>query len=338
MAASLTLGRLASVPLRDIWAHEANDFTPWLADGENLSLLADRLNLEPLQLQGTEVAVGNFFIDILARDIGGAVVVIENQFGQTDHTHLGQILTYIAGQDRGATIVWIAEKFRDEHRAAPDWLNANTIAGFNFFAVEVEALRIGPSPVAPWFNVVAKPNDWSRNITARSADKGPMDDRAKRYAAYWSGFFAYLKDKGSPFHCLSTSPRDYWCSFRMSRSGFLLVTTAGFRDRVLGVELYIRHSAAKAAFDLLEAERSEIEAEFGATLDWQRMDDRKACRIAVYRRDMDPNVEAQRSRQYEWLVDQMTRFSRSFGDRIRALPLDDTGAGDVPPILAAAEN
>ena len=337
MATTVTLSRLVSVPLREVWAHESNDFTPWLADEENLSLLADTLNLGPLQLQGTEVAVGNFFIDILARDIGGAVVVIENQFGPTDHTHLGQILTYIAGQDGRATIIWIAETFREEHRAAIDWLNANTIEGFNFFAVEVEALRIGPSPVAPWFNVVAKPNDWSRDIVGRSADKVPMDDRARRYAAYWSGFVTFLQDKGAPFQRVSTSPHDYWCSFRMSRPGFLLVTTAGFRDRILGVEVYIRHSAAKSAFDLLEAERAEIEAEFGATLDWQRMDDRKACRIAVFRRDMDPNVEAERPRQYEWLLDQMERFSRVFGNRISTLPLDDTAAAE-PSVLTAAGN
>lgn len=335
---TLPLGRLESVPLREVWAHESNDFTPWLADSENLSLLADTLNVGPLQLQGTEVPVGSFFIDILARDIGGAVVVVENQFGPTDHTHLGQILTYIAGQDGRATIIWIAEKFREEHRAAIDWLNANTIEGFNFFAVEVEALRIGPSPVAPWFNVVAKPNDWSRNIVGRSADKVPMDDRARRYATYWSEFAAFLQDKRSPFQRLSISPRDYWCSFRMSRPGFLLVTTAGFRDRILGVEIYIRHSAAKTAFDLLEAQRAEIEAEFGATLDWQRMDDRKACRVAVYRRDMDPSVEAERPLQYEWLLDQMTRFSRAFGDRISALPLVETSATDVPAVLTAAEN
>jgi hypothetical protein len=130
MATSLTLGRLVSVPLREVWAHESNDFTPWLADGENLSLLADTLNLGQLQLQGTEVPVGNFFIDILARDADGSIVVIENQFGFTDHTHLGQILTYVAGQEGRATIIWIAETFREEHRAAIDWLNASTIEDF----------------------------------------------------------------------------------------------------------------------------------------------------------------------------------------------------------------
>src|SRR5271165_6274216 len=292
------LGRLVSVPLREVWAHEAKDFTPWLAETENLALLADTLQLGELQLQGTEVAVGNFSIDILARDIESRMVVIENQFGPTDHTHLGQIMTYLAGQDGRATVIWIAESIREEHRAAIDWLNASTIEDFNFFAVEVEALRIGNSTPAPWFNVVAKPNNWSRGVVraTRSADGGPLDDRAKAYVAYWSGF----------------------------------------RDGKLSVEIYISHRAAKRAFDLLEAERDPIEAEFGAKLDWQRLNDKQGCRIAIYRTDLDPRDESQRAVQYEWFLDQMQRFSGVFGNKIRNLPLDEPVDADLAPASAEA--
>jgi hypothetical protein len=231
-----TLGRLISVSIREVWAHEANDFTPWLAETDNLSLLAETLQLGDLQVQGTEVPVGNFLIDILARDIEGRIVVIENQFGPTDHTHLGQILTYVAGQDGQATVIWIAESIREEHRAAIDWLNASTIEGFDFFAVEVEALRIGASPPAPWFNVVAKPNSWSRGVgrATRSTNGGQLDDRAKAYVGYWSAFRSFLQDKGAPYK-VGTPSRDYWCTFGIGRSGFVLSDTAGFRDRKLGV-------------------------------------------------------------------------------------------------------
>src|SRR4051794_7796185 len=184
------LGRLVSVPLREVWPHEANDFTPWLAKNENLSLLAETLQLSDLQLQDTEVAVGSFYIDILARDIDDRVVVIENQFGPTDHTHLGQIMTYLSGRKGRAIVIWIAEKFREEHRAAIEWLNASTIEGFDFFAVEVAALRIGTSPPAPWFNAVAKPNKVSREIVrgTRNLGAGPLNDRARADSTYWSGF------------------------------------------------------------------------------------------------------------------------------------------------------
>ncbi len=331
------LGRLVSVPLREVWTHEAKDFTPWLADGENLALLADTLQLGELQLQGTEVAVGNFSIDILARDIEGRMVVIENQFGPTDHTHLGQIMTYVAGQDGHATVIWIAESIREEHRAAIDWLNASTIEGFNFFAIEVEALRIGTSPPAPRFNVVAKPNDWSRGVAraTRSTAGGQPDDRAKAYIAYWSGFGAFLQDKGAPWK-IPTPPRDYWSNFGVGRSGFVLSVTAGFRDRKLGVEISINHPAAKRAFDLLEADRASIEAEFGQPLDWQRMEGRKGCRIAVLRTDLDPRDESQRPAQYEWFLDQMQRFARTFSNRIRNLALDEAVEADLTPATANA--
>jgi hypothetical protein len=336
---TLTLGRLESVPLRQVWPLEAKDFTPWLAEAENLALLADTLKLGDLQLQGTEVKVGNFNLDILARDIEGHIVLIENQFGPTDHTHLGQILTYLAGQEGRATVIWIAETIREEHRAAIDWLNASTIEAFDFFAVEVEALRIGGSPPAPWFNVVAKPNSWSRGIgrATRSTEGGQLDDRAKGYVAYWSGFGAFQLEKGAPYK-VPTPPRDYWCTFGIGRSGFVLSETAGFRDRKLGVEIYINHRAAKGAFDLLEADRVDIEAEFGEALDWQRMNDKKGCRIAVHRTDLDPRDESQRPAQYAWFLDHMQRFAQVFGNRIRALPLDDATEADVmPPSAEAAD-
>jgi hypothetical protein len=335
---AVALGRLISVPLRDVWAHEANDFTPWLADAENLALLADTLQLGELQLQGTEVAVGNFYIDILARDIEGHVVLIENQFGPTDHTHLGQILTYLSGQEGNATVIWIAETIREEHRAAIDWLNASTLEGFDFFAVEVEAMRIGTSLPAPWFNVMAKPNSWSRGIgrATRSAESRPLDDRARGYMAYWSGFGTFMHDRGVPYRMPNPAPRDYWCNFGIGRSGFIVGGTAGFRDRKLGVEIYISHRAAKRAFDLLWAEREAIEAEIGETLDWQRMNDKKACRIAVYRTDLDPRDENERPRQYEWLLDLMQRFSHAFVNRIRTLPLDTPDPEIIPVAVEAA--
>jgi hypothetical protein len=143
----------------------------------------------------------------LVRDMEGHVVLIENQFGETDHRHLGQILTYLGGQEGSATVIWIAEKIREEHRAAIDWLNASTQASFDFFAVEVEALKIGNSLPAPWFNVVAKPNSWSRGVgraTRSAADQ--LDDRAKAYVAYWSGFSAFLQEQRAPYK-VPTPPR-----------------------------------------------------------------------------------------------------------------------------------
>ena len=154
-------GRLQDLPLREAWKHEAHSFTPWLA--ENIDHLSEAIGI-PLELTGTEVAVETFSADILARNtIDDTVVLIENQLESTDHTHLGQIMTYLAGLDAN-TVVWIAPEFRQPHLTAIRWLNEHTADGFSFFAVRLRVVRIGDSPVAPIFEIAEKPDRWTRQL------------------------------------------------------------------------------------------------------------------------------------------------------------------------------
>jgi hypothetical protein len=125
---TIDLGQIKKVSIRDVWKHEEKDFTPWLATEVNISELAEELGLE-LQVEGTEVAVGPFWADVLAKDASGNLVLIENQFGKTDHDHLGKVLTYAATLG-AAAVIWIAEQFTDEHRKAIEWLNEHRGAKF----------------------------------------------------------------------------------------------------------------------------------------------------------------------------------------------------------------
>ena len=158
------LGHLLRLSAKDAFNNEPGDFTPWLA--KNLSYLADELGLE-LVLRAQEHPVGPFSLDLLLEDGSGRVVIVENQFDKTDHTHLGQLLTYCAGT-RAQVVVWIAERMTEEHIAALEWLNDNTVPGTGFFGVELEILKIGNSPLAPHFRVVAQPNDWTKSIRAET--------------------------------------------------------------------------------------------------------------------------------------------------------------------------
>jgi len=156
-----TLGRMKKVDVREVWKDEAGGFTPWLVKEDNLALLADTVGIE-LELEATEKDVGPFRADILCKDtVDGHWVLIENQLEKTDHTHLGQLLTYAAGL-KAVTIVWIAKHFTEEHRAALDWLNEITDDRFNFFGLEIELWKIGESPTAPKFNMACKPNEWTK--------------------------------------------------------------------------------------------------------------------------------------------------------------------------------
>ncbi len=140
------LGALARVGLRQVWGVEHRSFTPWLA--AHLDLLGEAIDI-PLSLKGQETDIGTFRADILAKDTAtGQAVLIENQLERTDHTHLGQLITYAAGV-RAGVVVWIADTFTDEHRAALDWLNESTPDSIKFFGVEIELWRIGESQIAP---------------------------------------------------------------------------------------------------------------------------------------------------------------------------------------------
>ena len=152
------LARLEAVDPRTCWKNEAADFTPWLAEAENIKLLGDTIGLD-LELEAQEKGVGPFRADLLCKStVDDSFVLIENQLERTDHSHLGQLLTYAAGL-QAVTIVWIAHKMTDEHRAALDWLNEVTNSQINFFGLEIELWKIERSPLAPRFNVVSKPND-----------------------------------------------------------------------------------------------------------------------------------------------------------------------------------
>ncbi len=183
----IRFGRLEDLPLREAWKHEAHQFTPWLAD--NIDHLSEVIGI-PLELTGTEVAVESFSADILARNpLDDSIVLIENQLETTDHTHLGQIMTYLAGLD-AQTVVWIAPAFREPHLSAIRWLNEHTSDGFSFFAIRARVVRIGDSPFAPIFEVVEQPNDWARQIKQKAAT-------SKEGAAYydvkeefWTAFLA----------------------------------------------------------------------------------------------------------------------------------------------------
>ncbi len=203
---TIPFGQLVQVKLRDGWLNEASDFTPWLAAEENIHLLGQAIGME-LQVEAQEQQVGPFRADILCKNNEDHWVLIENQLERTDHTHLGQLLTYAAGL-QAVTIVWIAQCFTEEHRAALDWLNEITDERFNFFGLEIELWRIGESPIAPKFNVVCKPNDWSKMVTAgatRVANEA-LTEKKRLQLEFWTEFAAYARNSRQAHQTCKASP------------------------------------------------------------------------------------------------------------------------------------
>ena len=178
-------GSLEDVPLRDVWSHEARDFTPWLA--RNLDQLSRVIGI-PIELVDSELVVEEFSADVLARDsTDGSLVLIENQLERSDHGHLGQILTYLAGLD-SRTVVWIARSFSPAHLSAIRWLNDHTTDQFSFFAVQVRVVHIGDSAMAPVFEIRERPSEWDRRIRDLSTETLSEVARYRRdFWAFYSG-------------------------------------------------------------------------------------------------------------------------------------------------------
>ena len=318
------MGRLERVDLRDAWKSEAGDFTPWLAKEDNIKLLADAIGVGDLEVEAQEKNVGRYRADILCRDTEATDrwVLIENQLERTDHIHLGQLITYAAGLD-AATIVWVSRQFTDEHRAALDWLNEITPEKILFFGVEIELWRIGSSPIAPKFNVVSKPNDWTKpsgELRSRRYSEG-LTDTQRLQLEYWRAFREFMERRGGSIKPTKPHPQQ-WMTFSIGRTGFLLYTVVGVRDGKIGVQLVIQGSDAKAHYNLLEGQRETIETEVDERFEWQELRGRKESHIEMWN-EYDPKDQQGWQEQHRWLFDKLQVFHRVFAERVKALRIPE---------------
>lgn len=312
------LGTLKDVSIESVWPGEATDFTPWLAHEENITKLSDAIGIE-LEVQQTEVAVGPYFADILARETGtGDPVVIENQFGKTDHDHLGKLITYAAVLEASA-VVWIASKFTEQHRRAVDWLNENGSGHVSYFGVRVEVLQIDDSRPAVRFNVVARPDPAA--IEARAAaSAGELSGTRKLQLDWWTAFSqALIESRVAP---TVRAPRgQYWYDVPLGRSGMHLSNIASISDNRIGVRVYLtQRLGGDAALAQLLQQKQEIEKEIGQTLQWNPNPDNRDKIIVIYR-EADLSRKDKWPEYLEWMVDMTRRFREAFSPRLRHLNL-----------------
>lgn len=315
-----TLGRLNHISLREVWRSEASDFTPWLAKQENLALLGDTIGFN-LELEAQEKTVGDFRADILCRDVeNGGLVLVENQLERSDHSHLGQLLTYAAGLS-AQTIVWIADKFTEEHRAAIDWLNENTGQEVNFFALEIELWRIGDSPAAPKFNVVSKPNIWTRCLH----DTRRNTQIQQFCLEYWNGVFDLAREDGIlrpsavPYGRKDTVFDVGWRHFQLKA----YFSTAG---KKMAVWVRCIGDDGFKNFQHLNSHRAEIEGRYGHPLEWLPYEKENRGTIIHKIDGYDANDRETWPVQHRLLADSLVKFYRATNDFI--ICLDQASASD----------
>lgn len=306
------LGKLKRIDVKKLWGHEAKDFTPWLQ--ENIHRLSEAVGLE-IDILDREVSVGTFNVDLYGKDLNsGRPVIIENQLHPTDHVHLGQLLTYASGLE-ASVVIWIAPKFRDEHRQTLDWLNRITDDESSFFGIELEVLQIDDSNPAVNFKLAVQPSEWR--------PRAPISEKGQLYHDFFSQLLQSLKERKPGITTVSSIGYGNWLSFGAGRSFFSFAFSFALNNK-FRVELYIDTGELernKEAFGLLQERKEEIEEIVSTSLSWERLDDKRACRIAAYHDGsiFDPPEELQSLSS--WAIDTMLKFRKAFSKRIKNLPV-----------------
>jgi hypothetical protein len=312
-------GKKKYLKLREAFDKEDRDFTPWLND--HLDELSEELDLDLID-STIEQSVGDFSCDIIAKDSNtNQLVIIENQFGTTDHDHLGKIFTYGAGKD-AKVVIWIAEKFREEHQKTLEWLNENIdpTSNLSFFGIEVKLHQIDDSKFTADFDIVVKPNDWQRKFKASSSQS--ISETEKKYENFYSKLIPAYSKLNPTWRKIKPLAQS-WNGFGAGRSGLAFNWCFKSNNRI-AIELYIDtgdKNENERIFEELKRNTSEIELKIKG-ISWEKLEDKRACRIAVYKNIGNPIKtlpESEYPKVIEWAATSMKLFTDTLSPYIKEL-------------------
>ena len=304
----MKIAKLNKVDLRQQWTHEARDFTKWLSEPDNLELLSDEIGIG-IEFIQIEANVGRYNVDILAQEENtGRKIIIENQLEMTDHSHLGQLITYAAGHE-AEFIIWLVREAREEHQQAVAWLNEHTDDKINFFLVVVELWQIGSSDAAVKFSVVSRPNDWKKAVMGNVVDGEPSETKSMQLD-FWQRLREFASQK-YPELKLRKPAAQHWYDVSIGRSDCHVCFTVLSREDKVGCELYIPRS--KELFSQLYQQKNAIEKDLGleGKIDWQELPERKASRIRTFV-PFDFDDDKTWEQAFQWLAQNCIRFKKTF--------------------------
>ena len=303
------IGSLQRVSLREVWPHEALNFTTWLE--ENIDELNNAIDLS-LSIVEREQAAGDFSVDLVAEDESGNPVIIENQLERSNHDHLGKLITYLTAIGAKAAI-WIVADPRPEHISAISWLNESSSA--SFYLLKLEAVRIGDSLPAPLLTLIVGSSEESQEV---GETKKELKERYILRRRFWTQLLEQAKER-TPLHANISSSQgsEIWTTVK---SG--LYFRYVIRQHGSDAELYIDRGKDadrenNEIFDTLEKAKGEIEEAFGEPLEWQRLEGQRSCRIGKqfflggYRDDEEEWSEIQ-----DAMIDGMIQLEKAFKPHI----------------------
>ncbi len=312
----MNIEKIKKVNIRGVWPHEAHNFTPWLAEQENIKILGEELDLK-LEVVGTEIKVGKFSVDILCTDIESEDVnnpnniIIENQYGKTDHDHLGKLITYGAGLE-ARVIIWIMEEVRDEHRSAIAWLN-NHMPDIDFFLVSIEVWQIGDSAYGPKFNVLEKPDEWTRT-TKKIRSKLQFSDMQQLRFDFWTKFGDWIGKKypqwlwTRSYECVRT-----YYGIGISDKVGQLLARIDVKEKYISVARYSRIiNDELGEFDRLFDLKDQIEKKLNNTLSWTPVapGSKNKFSLIELKKEVDVNYDNQEtwSELFQWYAENLEKL------------------------------
>lgn len=311
------LGKLQKVGVRTVWKTEDKHFTPWLAQDKNIALLGDELKMD-LEVIETEkyVGQGRLKADILCKDTAtDKNVIIENQFGKTDHKHLGQIMTYASGLD-AFIVIWIAESFTEEHRAALDWINNITDENIEFFGIEIELFKIQDSIPAPMFNIVSKPNTWSKSIK-KSSSNIQLTDTKIYQEQYWQQLKDHVESQKISFRMQKPLPQ-HWTNISIGKSNYKICAIANSRDKWIAVQLVVHGTEALDNFKRLrEKYEEDSKLNLSKDIEWAEKEGGKEHHVNLIFGDHDPLKKPKMREQHIILSEWIEKFYQYFKEKVK---------------------
>lgn len=307
------IGKLERVPLREVWKHEALDFSRWLQNNPDVLSEAIGINLSNIE---RERAAGDFNVDLVAEDDSGNLIIIENQLERSDHDHLGKLLTYLAAVE-AKTAIWIVSQPRPEHVKAVAWLNDSSSA--SFYLLKVEAVKIGQSEPAPMLTLIVGSSPETKTV---ERTKKELIERHVNRKHFWTQLVEKLKARGIQMHSTRTPSIDNYHNISAGKSGIGLSYLIRMNDAE--VHLYIDRNNSDEetakAYQHFEKHKEEIEKAFGEPLLWEPLPGRRACRITKRLDVGGLKDESTWDRLQDVMIETMTRFEKALRPYIDSLP------------------
>ena len=310
----MAIAKIERVPLREVWKHEAHDFSTWLE--ENIDVLSDALGRDIDNVEREKKTESTFSVDLVAEGSDGSSIIIENQLGKSDHDHLGKLITYLTAM-QAKVAVWIVADPRPEHVAALTWLNESSSA--DFYLLKVEAIRIGNSPSAPLLTVIVEPSEEGKSI---GRSKREMSERHHTRHKWWSQL---VRHPQATHHRHITPGHSSWIGTGSGVRGatFNYVVT----KQTSRVELYIDRGKGMGKenlriFDRLYANKGQIDQTFGGSINWLRREGKQACMIRVEVPGGYGDPEESWAATHDRMTDTMNRFVGALGPRLKRMKIE----------------